>query len=111
MAYRPLRHPEFYQGMGPPWQERIPPAGTARKEKFIHFDIDPTNSELLSPNREAERTCVADFDPVLVGENTPESAHPLIPVMKMPTLALDITSRDVISGTSRSLTGTQKEIV
>ncbi|KAL2148949.1 hypothetical protein VTH82DRAFT_1635 [Thermothelomyces myriococcoides] len=67
MAYPPKHNQNLYD---PAFSvsERIPQAGTKRKDRFVHFDIDPCN--------------------VLVGANEPGSSHPLIPLLKLSDFGL-----------------------
>ncbi|KAK4235112.1 hypothetical protein C8A03DRAFT_37073 [Achaetomium macrosporum] len=60
MAYSPTEHGHLYNGMQPPFMERINPE---EEKQFVHFDIDPQN--------------------VLVGDPGLDQDHPLLPVFKM----------------------------
>jgi hypothetical protein len=58
MAYPPRRHQNLYQGMTPPLKERIP--NGAIKERFLHFDLDPTNGKhplLYAPEVSSPSSC------------------------------------------------------
>jgi hypothetical protein len=45
MAYRPDDHPDLYADKRRPFREKIP--RDAVKSRFVHFDIDPHNGELI----------------------------------------------------------------
>ncbi|KAK3305276.1 uncharacterized protein B0T15DRAFT_555276 [Chaetomium strumarium] len=69
MAYAPTENGHLYNGMQPPFMERINPQ--ERKRDFVHFDIVPNN--------------------ILVGDPGRDPDHPLLPVLKMGDFGLGRT--------------------
>ncbi|KAK3295083.1 uncharacterized protein B0H64DRAFT_344810, partial [Chaetomium fimeti] len=61
LAYPPPQHGNLYNGLLPPFMERIPE--NEEKARWVHFDIDPQN--------------------ILVHTSQPGSEHPLVPSLKL----------------------------